>query len=120
MTTPPAPRPDRASSDDPSPVPGLEPTGRAVPLDVSRDPDRFDPAAVREVPRDLDPDQDIDRFSVARQARGQGQGQSLPDLLGTAGTHEGERDGYEWAFGLLLVLAFLGAVAFLFNNVLSP
>ena len=75
-------------------VPGLEPAdGRVRPLDPAQDPDRFRPP---------------------------GQGQSLPELLGEAGTHEGERDGYQWAFGLLGVFAFLALVAFLFSNVLSP
>ena len=78
------------SADDP---PETEPTDRPAPLDMSKDPDRF-PSA--------------------------GQGQSLPDLLGKAGTYEGERDNYQWAYGLLAVFAFLAAVAFLFGSVLSP
>ncbi len=77
-------------SDDP---PEVEPTDRPAPLDMSKDPDRFSSA---------------------------GQGQSLPDLLGKSGTYEGERDNYQWAFGLLAVFAFLAAVAFLFGIVLSP
>jgi hypothetical protein len=126
-----AARADRASSvDDASIVPGLG-AGRPGRLDLSRDPDRFDagraPGAVPEMPRDLDPDYDPDRFSVASRMPGRGagkghpgEGSSLPDLLGTAGTHEGHRDNYEWAYGLLAVLIFLGLVSFLFNNVLSP
>lgn len=61
----------------------------------------------------LDPADDPDRFPV------DGQGQSLPELLG-AGAWEGERDNYQWALGLLAVLSFLAAVAFLFGSVLSP
>ena len=49
-----------------------------------------------------------------------GQGQSLPELLGEERTYEGERDGYQWAFGLIGVLVFLALVAFLFANVLEP
>lgn len=75
-------------------VPGLEPAdGRTRPLDMSQDPDRFRPP---------------------------GQGQSLPELLGEERTYQGERDGYQWVFGLLGVLVFLALVAFLFANVLEP
>lgn len=103
-------------------VPGLEPAdGRTRPLDMSQDPDRFDPTAhprvvepVPEQPRGLDPARDPDRF------RPPGQGQSLPELLGEERTYEGERDGYQWAFGLIGVLVFLALVAFLFANVLEP
>ena len=103
-------------------VPGLEPAdGRTRPLDRSKDPDRFDPDAhprvvepVPEQPRGLDPARDPDRF------RPPGQGQSLPELLGEERTYEGERDGYQWVFGLLGVLAFLAIVAYLFGNVLTP
>lgn len=103
--------------EDPSIVPGTEPTGRTQPLDLSQDPDRYDPdrvAPVPELPRGLDPANDPDRFPPA------GQGRSLPELIGREGTHEGERDTFEWAYGLLAVLVFLLAVSFLFNNVLSP
>ena len=132
---------------DPYVVPGLEPAdGRARPLDRSQDPDRFDPDrdhprvvepapptsrrlgaaddpdrfdptkadAPPELPRGLDPQYDPDRFLPP------GQGQSLTDLLGKEGTHEGDRDGYQWIAGLLGVMAFLALVAFLFNNVLTP
>lgn len=61
-----------------------------------------------------DPAQDPDRFAAA------GQGRRLPDLLGPSRTHEGERDSYQWALGLLAVFAFLAAVALLFSNVLTP
>ena len=105
---------------DPYAVPGLEPAdGRARPLDMSQDPDRYDPS--RETaptppahPRGLDPAQDPDRFLPP------GQGQTLNDLLGKAGTYEGDRDNYQWLAGLLGVLAFLALVAFLFNSVLTP
>lgn len=115
-------------------VPGLEPSdGRSRPLDMSKDPDRYDPDRDEglglvfdphehprvverppEHPRGLDPRHDPDRFLPP------GQGQSLEDLLGKAGTHEGDRNGYEWIAGLLGVLAFLALVAFLFNSVLTP
>ena len=112
-------------------VPGLEPAdGRARPLDRSQDPDRYDPARddgtafqpdehprvvePPQSPRGLDPGKDPDRFLPP------GQGQSLPELLGEAGTHEGERDNYQWAIGLLAVIAFLALVSFLFSNVLTP
>lgn len=86
-------------------------------LGAADDPDRFDPAADAappELPRGLDPAHDPDRF------RAPGEGQSLVDLLGKAGTQEGDRDNYQWVGGLLGVLAFLALVAFLFNNVLTP
>ena len=107
-------------------VPGL---GRAdgQPLDMSQDPDRYDPARdtgpvfdpdehprVVEPVGPLDMSQDPDRFLPP------GQGQSLTDLLGKAGTYEGDRDGYQWIAGLLGVLAFLALVAFLFQSVLEP
>ena len=129
-------------------VPGLEPAdGRTRPLDMSQDPDRFDaarfdpdehprvvepappaprrlgaaddpdrfdPDAPPELPRGLDPAYDPDRFLPP------GQGQSLTDLLGKAGTYEGDRDNYQWVAGLIGVLAFLALVAFLFNSVLTP
>lgn len=116
-------------------VPGLEPAdGRTRPLDLSQDPDRYDPSRddsdrrghvfdpdahprvveAPESPRGLDPRKDPDRFLPP------GQGQSLPELLGEAGTHEGERDNWQWAFGLVGVFLFLALVAFLFSNVLTP
>jgi hypothetical protein len=112
-------------------VPGLESAdGRTRPLDPSQDPDRYDRARsdsgavfdpdehprmieVPEHPR-VDPKQDPDRYLPP------GQGQSLPDLLGKAGTHEGERDGYQWVFGLIGVFLFLALVAYLFSEVLVP
>jgi hypothetical protein len=122
---------------DPPAVPGLEPAdGRRPPLDRSQDPDRYDPhhddahrgdgpvfdpeehprlvEPAAQAPSRLDPAQDPDRFLPP------GQGQSLTDLLGKAGTHEGDRDGYQWIAGLLGVVAFLALVAFLFSTVLTP
>ena len=85
------------------------------PLDPRLDPDRFDPDrepdSPPELPRDLDPRHDPDRFDGS---------QNLTDLVGKDGAFEDERDNYQWALGLLAVLAFLAAVAFLFNNVLTP
>lgn len=127
------PEPDRPA------VPGLEPPDASTPprsqdadrfrpedhprvvepapargLDRSKDPDRFDPDADPELPSGLDPAFDPDRF------RPPGQGQTLTDLLGKQGSHEGERDGYQWVFGLIGVFLFLGLVAYLFTNVLTP
>jgi hypothetical protein len=117
MTAPLDPRQDpdryRPEQDDLSIVPGLG-EGRTAPLDLSKDPDRFDASAPPELPRNLDTRYDPDRFAPP------GQGQSLTDLLGKEGAFEEKRDGYEWVFGLLAVLAFLALVSFLFNSVLSP
>lgn len=118
MTAPLDPRSDDGAADaqdDLSIVPGLG--GRTQPLDLSQDPDRFDPDRVDpapELPRGLDPALDPDRFTPP------GQGQTLVDLLGKEGAQEEPRDNYQWAFGLLFVLAFLALVAFLFGSVLSP
>ena len=114
--------PDRYASseqDDLSIVPGLG-EGRTRPLDLSQDPDRFEnglagePDAPPELPRGLDPRHDPDRFLPP------GQGQSLTDLLGKAGAHEDDREGWEWVYGLLTLLAFLAVVSLLFTYVLSP
>jgi hypothetical protein len=86
-------------------------------LGAADDPDRFDPTRepeVPELPRGLDPTHDPDRY------RPPGQGQTLTDLLGKEGTQEGDRDNYQWAYGLIGVFLFLALVAFLFNNVLTP
>jgi hypothetical protein len=93
-------------------------------LDPAKDPDRFDPDRFDPDPFDpteqpvvvgpLDLSQDPDRMPRP------GEGQSLTDLLGKERSYEEDRDGYEWVFGLLGVLAFLALVAFLFSNVLSP
>lgn len=107
---------------DPPVVPGLEPAdGRTRPLDLSQDPDRFDPDAHPRIvdlppehPRGLDPRNDPDRYLPP------GQGQSLTDLLGKDATHEGDRDGYQWIAGLIGVFLFLALVAFLFSSVLTP
>jgi hypothetical protein len=60
------------------------------------DPDRYDPT--RDEPVALDPALDPDRFSSP----------TLPGLLGD-GAQE-DRDGLEWLYGLLGVIAFLGFV----------
>jgi hypothetical protein len=88
--------------DDLSIVPGLGPLpvprAEASPrLDPALDPDRYDPA------RDLPP----------------GQGQTLPELLGE-GAFEEKRDNYQWAIGLLGVLAFLALVSWFFSSVATP
>ena len=104
---------------DPVPAPRTDPT-RGVPLDMSKDPDRFDPTssfdptASLSVVGPLDPARDPDRMPRA------GEGQSLTDLMGKARAQEDERDNYAWAYGLIGVLVFLGLVAWLFGEVLSP
>ena len=127
-------RPEGAAApdNDPSIVPGLAdpvptprtgpPIGgqRTGPLDMSKDPDRFDPTssfdptASASVVGPLDPARDPDRMPRP------GEGQSLTDLVGKARAHEDERDNYAWAYGLIGVLIFLGLVAYLFGEVLSP
>ena len=88
------------------------PTG---PLDLSQDPDRYD--ASREVPFGrLDPGQDPDRYDPASDVP---VGKTLPQLLGD-GAHEDERDTYEWAYGLLIVVGFLALVSWFFSSVVSP
>jgi hypothetical protein len=67
------------------------------PLDMSKDPDRFD--AAREVGSDQD--------------------RTLPEMLGP-GAQEDERNGPEWLAGLVAVLVFLGLTAYLFAKVLDP
>ena len=113
------------------------------PLDMSQDPDRYDPDRdegnpvfdITEHPRVVEPldmSHDPDRYDPTREAavpdlpRGldprldpDRYDQTLPELLG-AGAQVDERDGYQWVAGLLGVLAFLALVAFLFNSVLTP
>ncbi len=104
--------PDRYDPDREQPV---APTG---PLDMSKDPDRYDPALdpIEQpvVVGPLDLSKDPDRMPKP------GSGQSLTDLIGKDRSYEEDRDSYEWIFGLLAVLAFLALVAFFFNSVLSP
>jgi hypothetical protein len=124
MTNPePDPR-DRATggvdpTDDSSIVPGLGPSG---PLDMSKDPDRYDPTRdpLADAPYDptvvggpLDRSLDPDRY------RPPGQGQTLTDLLGE-GAHEDKRDNAQWAWGLLSILAFLAFVSWFFTSVATP
>jgi len=105
--------------DDLSIVPGLAAADAVPPprthLDMSQDPDRYDPsrdtAVVPTGP--LDMSQDPDRY------RPPGQGQTLTDLLGE-GAHEEQRDNYQWALGLLGVLAFLALVSWFFTSVVTP
>lgn len=126
-----------ATEDDLSIIPGLGPVPApraAAPgrLDPALDPDRYDPArdtarpldpaqdrddALREVPVGrLDPGQDPDRYDPARDVP---VGRTLPELLGE-GAFEGERNSYEWAYGLLVVVGFLALVSWFFGSVVSP
>lgn len=126
----------------PQPRPASPPAGR---LDPALDPDRYDASRDTAVPTGrLDPALDPDRYDPARDTadghfdalpttpsgrldparaphryQPPGQGQSLKDLLGD-GAHEDERDNYQWAIGLLAVVAFIALVSFLFGSVLSP
>lgn len=118
-------RPAAATDDDLSIVPGLGPvpSPRAeVPgrLDPSLDPDRYDPArdGAYDPAGPLDPALDPDRYDPAGDVP-PGQGQTLPELLGE-GAFEDKRDGYEWAIGLLGVIAFLALVSWFFGSVASP
>lgn len=72
---------------------GDDPIG---PLDMSKDPDRFDPSRAP-----------------------QSQDRTLPELLG-AGAQEDERVGWEWLAGLGSVLLFLALTVYLFAKVLNP
>ena len=106
--------PPSTPRDDVSFVPGMGPAG---PLDMSKDPDRFDPDRVEPIvsatPQGpLDPARDPDRYKPP------GQGQTLTDLLGD-GAFEQKRDNNQWAIGLISVLAFLLLVSWLFGSVLS-
>jgi hypothetical protein len=110
--------------DDVSIVPGLGPAGPldmsqdpdrydpasdvvpAGPLDMSQDPDRYDPASDGVPPRQLDPARDPDRVD-----------RTLPELLG-AGAFE-DRETSQWVLGLIGVIAFLALVSWLFGSVLS-
>ncbi|MDQ3029265.1 MAG: hypothetical protein M3R09_04375 [Actinomycetota bacterium] len=99
--------------DDVSFVPGMG----SRPLDMSKDPDRFDPDRVEPIvsatPQGpLDPARDPDRYKPP------GQGQTLTDLLGE-GAFEQKRDNNQWAIGLISILAFLLLVSWLFGSVLS-
>ena len=149
MTLGPHDQDPQGPREDPSIVPGLAdpvpaPRGdlgpglrRVQPLDMSQDPDRYDPSAAAGPTGPLDMSQDPDRFDPALDPvqqpvvvgpldlsrdpdRMPGQGQSLTDLIGKDRSYEEDRDGYEWIFGLLAVLAFLAIVAFFFSSVLSP
>jgi len=88
--------------------------GPVGPLDMSQDPDRFDPVQQPTVVGPLDLSQDPDRMPR------RGGGQSLTDLIGKDRSFEERRDGYEWVAGLLAIVAFLALVTLIFNVVLTP
>jgi hypothetical protein len=101
---------DPREPDETTVVSGLGPTG---PLDMSKDPDRYDPAADPTVPGGpLDRSLDPDRYPP-------GQAQTLTDLLGE-GAQESQRDNGQWAYGLLSVLLFLALVSWFFSAVATP
>jgi hypothetical protein len=115
------------SRDDPSIVPGLGETGELpaprsesppTHLDRAGDPDRYDPSRASAPTGPLDPAADPDRYPAGKQVP-PGQGQTLTELLGE-GAHEEKRDGYEWVFGLLAVLAFLALTSWFFTSVVTP
>ena len=130
-----------AAEDDLSIVPGLGAADQVPPprthLDMSQDPDRYDPARDAAAVGPLDMSQDPDRYDPSRDVapvapvgrldpardpdryRPPGQGQTLTELLGE-GAHEDARDGYQWALGLLSVLAFLALVSWFFTSVVTP
>ena len=96
--------------------PAAWPTG---PLDPALDPDRYDPGRdAASLAGPLDPALDPDRYDP-RQDLPPGQGQTLTDLLGE-GAHEDSRDNYQWALGLLGVVAFIALVSWFFGSVVSP
>ena len=108
--------PGLGRNDEAGPAAGAVPPG---PLDMSKDPDRYDPDR-DDVPYvapgpvgPLDMSQDPDRY------RPPGQGQTLTDLLGE-GAFEDQRDNTQWAWGLAAVVGFLLLVSWLFGSVLSP
>ncbi len=129
MTTPNDPHDSGrvAAQDDTTMVPGLGPVPSEVPapraeqpgrLDPALDPDRYDPTRDAAPAGRLDPAFDPDRYDPSRDVP-PGQGQTLPDLLGE-GAFEEPRNNYQWAVGLLGVLAFLALVSFFFSSVVSP
>ena len=79
------------------------------PLDMSKDPDRYDPS--RDPSTGLPPQ--VEGHSGPTQDR------TLPELLGE-GAHEDDRVGMEWLAGLVAVLLFLALFAYLFAEVLNP
>jgi hypothetical protein len=101
------------------PAPRVEPPTQApTHYDRAFDPDRYDPSRETAPVGRLDPASDPDRFDPVKQVP-PGQGQTLPDLLGE-GAYEEKRDGYEWAIGLLGVLAFLALVSWSFGSYATP
>ncbi|HWH27718.1 MAG TPA: hypothetical protein VNU26_01945 [Mycobacteriales bacterium] len=113
----------RRTGAQPGTVPGLGPVptprAEAPPrLDPALDPDRYDAARDSAPAGRLDPARDPDRYDPVREVP-PGQGQTLPDLLGD-GAHEDQRDNYQWAIGLIGVLAFLALVSWFFGSVATP
>jgi hypothetical protein len=113
------------SQDDTTFVPGFGQAAGEVPaprsgthLDMSQDPDRYDAARPTPPTGRLDPAHDPDRARPGAEVP-PGQGQTLTELLGD-GAHEQKRDNYEWAFGLIGIIAFLALVSWFFSSVVTP
>jgi hypothetical protein len=88
------------------------------PLDMSKDPDRFDPDAAGRsddpVTGPLDMSDDPDRFDpdAAVEVQRRGRHGNLVDLLGD-GAQVDRRDNLTWLLGLVSVLGFLALVSLL-------
>lgn len=94
-------------------------TGMTGPLDPAGDPDRYDPTREGEPAGPLDWAFDPDRYDPDEDAAPSGRGSTLPELIGSDRSFQDTPSPYAWALGLLAVLAFLLAVAFVFSH-LSP
>ncbi len=121
-----APAPHLDMSKDPDRYDPAADTARdAAPtthLDMSQDPDRYDPSrdaglGAPLVTGPLDMSQDPDRYDPRADAGAAGSGQTLSELLGGSAAQDEERDSFVWLAGLLAVAAFLGLVALFFSSV---
>lgn len=97
------------AEDDLSIVPGLEAAPEGPPASDPTHDMAVDPAAP------LDPST---QPASDRRPPPPGQGQTLTDMLGE-GAQEGQRDNFQWAYGLIGVLAFLALVSWLFSSVVG-
>ena len=122
----PGPRPHLDMSQDPDrydPVrdaagpPAPAPSAPTGPLDMSQDPDRYD--AARDTGYDAPTPGPVGPLDMSRDPDrfDAGSGQTLSDLLGPGAGQEDERDSFTWLVGLFAVAAFLGLVALFFSSV---